>query len=82
MDWSTRVCYLYTRVITAGSSAVYQVCFEQGVIYRKNGTSLGPPLTQNRALANEQVIDGRGWRSGALIEKRGESRCITSVITD
>ncbi len=43
--------------------------FEKGVIYRKNGTVNWDPIDQT-VLANEQVIDGRGWRSGALIEKR------------
>ncbi|SUD61660.1 leucyl-tRNA synthetase [Ectopseudomonas oleovorans] len=43
--------------------------FEKGVIYRKNGTVNWDPVDQT-VLANEQVIDGRGWRSGALIEKR------------
>jgi leucyl-tRNA synthetase len=39
------------------------------VIYRKNGSVNWDPVDQT-VLANEQVIDGRGWRSGALIEKR------------
>ncbi len=39
------------------------------MIYRKNGTVNWDPVDQT-VLANEQVIDGRGWRSGALIEKR------------
>ncbi len=43
--------------------------FEKGVIYRKNGTVNWDPVDQT-VLANEQVIDGRGWRSGAVIEKR------------
>ncbi|AYF88558.1 leucine--tRNA ligase [Pseudomonas sp. DY-1] len=43
--------------------------FEKGVIYRKNGTVNWDPADQT-VLANEQVIDGRGWRSGALVEKR------------
>ncbi|WP_374379938.1 leucine--tRNA ligase [Pseudomonas fluvialis] len=43
--------------------------FQKGIIYRKNGTVNWDPVDQT-VLANEQVIDGRGWRSGALIEKR------------
>ncbi|MGL4605701.1 MAG: leucine--tRNA ligase [Iodobacter sp.] len=43
--------------------------FEKGVIYKKSGTVNWDPVDQT-VLANEQVIDGRGWRSGALVEKR------------
>ncbi|HDZ56708.1 MAG TPA: leucine--tRNA ligase [Pseudomonas xinjiangensis] len=43
--------------------------FKKGVIYRKNGTVNWDPVDQT-VLANEQVIDGKGWRSGAVIEKR------------
>ncbi len=43
--------------------------FEKGIIYRKNGTVNWDPVDQT-VLANEQVIDGKGWRSGAVIEKR------------
>ena len=43
--------------------------FEKGVIYRKNGSVNWDPVNQT-VLANEQVIDGRGWRSGAPVEKR------------
>ncbi|MFL6633903.1 MAG: leucine--tRNA ligase, partial [Massilia sp.] len=42
---------------------------EKGIIYQKTGTVNWDPVDQT-VLANEQVIDGRGWRSGALIEKR------------
>ncbi|TCP13671.1 leucyl-tRNA synthetase [Crenobacter luteus] len=43
--------------------------FEKGIIYKKNGVVNWDPVDQT-VLANEQVIDGRGWRSGALVEKR------------
>ena len=42
---------------------------EKGIIYQKTGSVNWDPIDQT-VLANEQVIDGRGWRSGALIEKR------------
>jgi len=43
--------------------------FEKGLVYRKNAVVNWDPVDQT-VLANEQVIDGRGWRSGAVIEQR------------
>jgi len=42
---------------------------ERGLVYKKTGVVNWDPVDQT-VLANEQVIDGRGWRTGALIEKR------------
>ena len=42
---------------------------EKGIAYRKNAVVNWDPVDQT-VLANEQVIDGRGWRTGALVEKR------------
>ncbi len=42
---------------------------ESGVAYQKTGTVNWDPVDKT-VLANEQVIDGHGWRTGALIEKR------------
>jgi leucyl-tRNA synthetase len=42
---------------------------EAGIAYRKTQTVNWDPIDQT-VLANEQVIDGRGWRSGAIVEKR------------
>ncbi len=43
--------------------------FKKGIVYRKNSVVNWDPIDQT-VLANEQVIDGRGWRCGALVEKR------------
>ena len=42
---------------------------EKGVVYRKKAMVNWDPIDQT-VLANEQVVDGRGWRSGALVEQR------------
>jgi len=49
--------WLFTRLI------------EKGMAYQKKSTVNWDPVDQT-VLANEQVIDGRGWRSGAVVEKR------------
>ena len=43
--------------------------YEKGLVYKKMSTVNWDPVDQT-VLANEQVIDGRGWRSGALIERK------------
>ncbi len=43
--------------------------YNKGLVYRKNSVVNWDPIDQT-VLANEQVVDGRGWRSGALVEKK------------
>ena len=43
--------------------------YERGLVYRREGVVNWDPVDQT-VLANEQVVDGRGWRSGAVVEKR------------
>lgn len=43
--------------------------FERGLVYRKNAVVNWDPVDQT-VLANEQVIDGKGWRSGAVVEQK------------
>jgi len=48
---------------------IFTQLLEKGLVYRKDATVNWDPVDQT-VLANEQVIDGRGWRSGALVEKK------------
>ena len=43
--------------------------YEKGLVYKKMSTVNWDPVDQT-VLANEQVVDGRGWRSGAVVEQK------------
>jgi leucyl-tRNA synthetase len=49
--------------------ALFADLYEAGLVYRKESTVNWDPVDMT-VLANEQVIDGKGWRSGAEVEKR------------
>ena len=49
--------------------AMFVDFLEAGLVYRKK-TKVNWDPEENTVLANEQVVDGRGWRSGALVEQR------------
>ena len=68
--------YDWTREVTTCKPDYYRweqwlftKMFEKGLVYRKNSVVNWDPVDQT-VLANEQVIDGRGWRSDAPVERR------------
>ena len=68
IDWSREVATCrpdYYR----WNQWVFLRMLEKGIAYRRTGVVNWDPVDQT-VLANEQVIDGRGWRTGAIVEKR------------
>jgi leucyl-tRNA synthetase len=52
--------------------------FDKGLVYRKDNYVNWDPIDQT-VLANEQVIDGKGWRSGAIVERRKLSQWFFNI---
>ena len=68
IDWS-RECATCQPDYYRWNQWLFLKMREKGIAYLKTGTVNWDPVDQT-VLANEQVVDGRGWRSGALVEKR------------
>jgi len=68
IDWSREVTTC-TPEYYRWEQWLFTRLFKKGIIYKKTATVNWDP-EDHTVLANEQVIDGRGWRSGALVEKR------------
>ena len=68
IDWSREMCACDPSYYK-WNQWLFLKMLEKGIAYRKTQVVNWDPV-DNTVLANEQVIDGRGWRSGAVIEKR------------
>jgi len=67
-DWS-RMLATSTPEYYKWNQWLFIKMYEKGLVYRKKGLVNWDPVDQT-VLANEQVIDGKGWRSGAEVEKK------------
>lgn len=68
IDWSREMCACDPEYYK-WNQWIFLKMLEKGIAYRKTQVVNWDPVDQT-VLANEQVIDGRGWRSGAEVEKR------------
>ncbi len=67
-DWSREIATCHPKYYR-WEQWLFVKLFKKGLVYKKNAIVNWDPVDQT-VLANEQVIDGRGWRSDALIEKK------------
>ncbi|GFE73045.1 leucine--tRNA ligase [Novosphingobium sp. TCA1] len=77
LDWSREIATCEPEYY-GHEQALFIDLYENGLVYRKESAVNWDPVDQT-VLANEQVIDGRGWRSGALVEKRKLSQWFLKI---
>ena len=68
IDWSREIATC-DKSYYLQQQKLFKYFFEQGLIYKKESLVNWDPV-ENTVLANEQVIDGKGWRSGATVERK------------
>jgi len=77
IDWSKEIStcndnyYKHQQIL-------FSLFFKKGIAYKKESYVNWDPI-DNTVLANEQVIDGKGWRSGAIIEKKKLSQWFLNI---
>ncbi len=72
LDWSREIATCEADYY-GQEQALFLDMLEAGLVYRKQSFVNWDPVDMT-VLANEQVIDGRGWRSGAVVERRSLSQ--------
>ncbi|MDE2436568.1 MAG: leucine--tRNA ligase [Sphingomonadales bacterium] len=77
LDWSRELATCEPDYY-GHEQALFLDLYEAGLVYRKESAVNWDPVDMT-VLANEQVIDGRGWRSGALVEKRKLSQWFLKI---
>jgi len=77
LDWSREIATCEPDYY-GQEQALFLDLYEAGLVYRKESAVNWDPVDMT-VLANEQVIDGRGWRSGALVERRKLSQWFLKI---
>jgi len=77
LDWSRELATCDPSYY-GHEQALFLDLYEAGLVYRKQSQVNWDPVDMT-VLANEQVIDGRGWRSGALVERRKLSQWFLKI---
>jgi leucyl-tRNA synthetase len=77
LDWSRELATCEPEYY-GHEQALFLDFFKAGLVYRKESAVNWDPVDMT-VLANEQVIDGRGWRSGALVERRKLSQWFLKI---
>jgi leucyl-tRNA synthetase len=80
IDWSREIATCHPGYYRH-QQAMFLHFLEDGLAYRRESWVNWDPV-DNTVLANEQVIDGRGWRSGAPIERRKLSQWFLRITAD
>ncbi|WP_144097213.1 leucine--tRNA ligase [Croceicoccus sediminis] len=77
LDWSREFATCDAEYY-GHEQALFLEFYKHGLVYRRESAVNWDPVDMT-VLANEQVIDGRGWRSGALVEKRKLSQWFLKI---